>query len=105
MNYKSDHIKRKAKCSPNPGKSTIKEIYLIRHGETDWDKLNKQHGSETNIDLTDVGYQQAKKIGQYLFDYRMKKKDFDCIISSPMIQTIETAEIISKVIGYYGNII
>lgn len=94
MNYKSDHIKRKKKYIQTPDKSTIKEIYLIRHGETEWDNLDKAQGSENNLPLTDNGKEQVKITGQYLLNYRMKNKKFDCIISSPMKQTMETAEII-----------
>lgn len=105
MNYKSDHIKRKKKYIQTPDKSTIKEIYLIRHGETEWDNLDKAQGSENNLPLTDNGKEQVKITGQYLLNYRMKNKKFDCIISSPMKQTMETAEIISEIIGYKDKII
>ena len=105
MNYKIDYIKRKKKYIKDSDKSTIKEIYLIRHGETEWDKLDKSQGDENSIPLNDTGREQAKKTGKYLLDYRMKKKDFDCIISSPMKQTVETADIISQVIGYQDKII
>ncbi len=40
MNYKIDYIKRKKKYIKDSDKSTIKEIYLIRHGET---ISNKNH--------------------------------------------------------------
>jgi len=73
----------------------IKEIYLIRHGETEYNKLNRPAGSEVNIPLNDTGKLQALKTGQYLHDYRLNEP-FDMIYSSPMIRTLETAEIIKE---------
>ena len=74
----------------------MKEIYFIRHGQTNENSLGILQGSEIDSDLNELGRQQAKKSGKYLKKYRIKDKNFDCIISSPMKRAIETAEIIGK---------
>ena len=38
-------------------------IYFVRHGQTFWNVDNKVCG-RTDIDLTPVGYEQAKKTGK-----------------------------------------
>jgi len=83
----------------------MKEIYFIRHGETEWNKLGLGQGSRNDIPLNKIGEKQAKITGKYLNDYRQKDKDFDLIISSPLLRTKKTAEIIAKEIGYKKDII
>jgi broad specificity phosphatase PhoE len=74
----------------------MKEIYFIRHGQTDENSLGIRQGSEIDSELNELGRQQAKKTGKYLKKYRIKDKNFDCILSSPLKRAIETAEIIGK---------
>jgi broad specificity phosphatase PhoE len=76
--------------------SYMKEIYFIRHGQTNENSLGIRQGSEIDSELNELGQQQAKKTGKYLKKYRTKSINFDCIISSPMKRSIETAEIIGK---------
>lgn len=78
----------------------MKEIYFIRHGQTNENSLGIRQGSEIDSELNELGRQQAKKTGKYLKKYRIKGINFDCIISSPMKRAIETAEIIGKEIKY-----
>lgn len=65
-------------------------IYLIRHGETDWNAMGKVQGT-SNIPLNFTGEQQAKKSGDYF-----KDKAIDVMISSPLIRAKRTAEIINE---------
>jgi len=78
----------------------MKEIYFIRHGETDWNKLGLGQGSLNDIELNKTGVEQAEITGRYLRDFRMNDKPFDIIFSSPLKRTRSTAEIIAKNIGY-----
>lgn len=78
----------------------MKEIYFIRHGQTDENSLGIRQGSEIDSELNELGRIQAKKTGKYLKKYRINGKKFDCIISSPMKRAVETAEIIGKEIKY-----
>lgn len=63
-------------------------IYLIRHGETTWNKLGKFQG-RADIDLSEIGLAQAKKTGDY-----MKNICIDGIYSSPLKRAFNTAKII-----------
>lgn len=82
-----------------------KEIYLIRHGQTDWNKQGIPQGSGNDIDLNEVGKSQATITGKYLKENRMESGEFDVIISSPMSRALNTAKLIAKEIGYTKPII
>ena len=63
------------------------EIVLIRHGQTEW-SANGRHTSYTDLDLTVVGEQQARDVGQRLGD-----RKFVAVISSPRKRALRTAEL------------
>jgi broad specificity phosphatase PhoE len=86
------------------GKGNKKEVYLIRHGETEWNRLGLGQGQEANIPLNDTGREQVRKTGLYLKKFRMASGPFDCLFASPMLRTKESAEIIKDVIGFNGDI-
>lgn len=67
-------------------------IYIIRHGETDWNKQGILQGS-TDIPLNAYGIEMAEKTSAGL-----KKENivFDRIFSSPYLRARTTAEIIAK---------
>jgi|DewCreStandDraft_4_1066084.scaffolds.fasta_scaffold02004_13 broad specificity phosphatase PhoE len=74
-------------------------IYLIRHGETNWnDKLLFQ--GHTDVPLNKKGKLQAKMIAN-----EFKKIKFDYIFSSDLSRAYETAGIIKKLTGFNGKII
>jgi len=77
-----------------------KEIYIVRHGETDWNKKGLAQGSRNDIELNEDGKSQALKLGEYLKNNRINDKNFDLILSSPLKRTMETAIIIAEQIGY-----
>ncbi|MBQ8923152.1 MAG: histidine phosphatase family protein [Lachnospiraceae bacterium] len=64
------------------------EIYIVRHGETDWNKLKRLQGS-VDIELNDYGRELAQKTGYALMD-----TPIDIIYSSPLKRAYETAELI-----------
>ena len=66
------------------------KLYVMRHGQTNWNVLGKVQGC-TDIELNEKGRQQAEEIKK-LLDY----KDIDLIICSPLIRARQTAEIISQ---------
>lgn len=68
-------------------------IYLIRHGETDWNLEGKLQGRE-DIPLNDNGIQQAKICGQ-----AFKGRKINSILTSPLIRAKKTAEIIAEMTG------
>lgn len=73
-------------------------IYLIRHGETDWNLIGKVQGRE-DIPLNDTGRRQAKKCAIALQDSGIKT-----IITSPLTRAVQTANIISNSTDSSGNI-
>lgn len=77
------------------------KIYLLRHGETDWNIEGRLQG-RMNIPMNVSGKEQIEWIAYYL-----KENEFcvDQIISSPLLRAKETAEIIAEEIGFEGNIL
>ncbi|NLK21746.1 MAG: histidine phosphatase family protein [Epulopiscium sp.] len=69
-------------------------LFLIRHGETEWNSLNKYQGTR-DIPLSCTGIKQAKLLAD-----RMKNYKIDAVFSSNLLRAYETAENISKT----GNI-
>jgi probable phosphoglycerate mutase len=63
------------------------EIVLIRHGQTEWSAAGK-HTSYTDLDLTEIGEQQARRAGQ-----RLAGRSFAAVISSPRKRALRTAEL------------
>lgn len=65
------------------------KVYIARHGQVPHNVL-QQYNSEDE-DLTDIGIEQA-------FDLKEKIKniEFDVVISSPLLRTIHTANIITN---------
>lgn len=64
------------------------DIYLIRHGETDYNRGKRLQG-ETDIPLNAQGIELARKTAEGLRDI-----PFDRIYTSPLIRAKRTAEII-----------
>ena len=64
------------------------KVYLIRHGETGWNRIHKLQG-QSDIELNDVGRELAYLTAEGLADI-----EFDRIYSSPLNRAYETAKII-----------
>src|SRR6201992_2356399 len=63
------------------------EIWLIRHGETEWSKSG-QHTSRTDLPLTDEGVRRAKELGTLL-----RGRRFALVLSSPMRRALDTCRL------------
>jgi broad specificity phosphatase PhoE len=63
------------------------EVYLVRHGETEW-SLSGQHTGSTDIPLTDNGKAVARELGE-----KLKGIEFAAVWSSPMSRAIDTARL------------
>jgi len=68
-------------------------LYLVRHGETDWNRQRRIQGS-TDIPLNDTGRAQAARAGDLL-----ARREWDGILASPLSRAYETAQIIADRIG------
>jgi broad specificity phosphatase PhoE len=66
------------------------KIYLVRHGQTDWNKDRRVQGW-TDIKLNKEGVKEAKKIGEYF-----KDKVIHAIYSSPLKRALQTAKEIAR---------
>ena len=68
----------------------VMELFLIRHGETVWNKERRVQGF-SDIDLNDVGLKQARQLALSL-----KNHDIQSIYSSPLIRARKTAQIVNQ---------
>lgn len=68
----------------------LKNIYVIRHGETDWNKNNRYQG-HTDIKLNDTGREQAIKLRS-----AMQQLQIESVYSSPLSRAYETAELATQ---------
>lgn len=73
----------------------MKKLYFVRHGESEWNVLDKICGS-TDVALTEKGKQQALDTGKKILESGIKA---DEILYSPLIRAAETAMNISKMTG------
>ena len=67
-------------------------IYFIRHGQTNWNVIKKIQG-HTDIPLNEQGKKQAEEQAKKLIDLNIRQ-----IISSDLLRTKQTAEIINQYI-------
>jgi 2,3-bisphosphoglycerate-dependent phosphoglycerate mutase len=67
---------------------TIKKIYIIRHGETEYNRLGIVQGSGIDAPLNLKGHQQAKA-----FYESYKQVNFDTIYTSTLIRTHQSVSL------------
>ena len=68
----------------------MSSIYLVRHGQTAWNREEIFRG-RTDIPLDETGLKQAELAGEYL-----KEVEIEAIYSSPLSRALETAEKIAR---------
>lgn len=66
------------------------KLYVVRHGQTNYNIANKVCG-KSDVELTDLGKQQAKKASEQLQDIAL-----DLIFASPLKRAYATAKIINE---------
>ena len=66
------------------------KLYLIRHGETDWNRLEKCQGV-SDVPLNSKGLSQAKELA-----YSLRNEDLSAIISSDLSRALTTAGEVAK---------
>ena len=64
------------------------ELYIARHGETEFNKQKRWQGGGMDSPLTDLGEEQARIMGD-----KLKGLSFDVIYSSPLKRAMDTARI------------
>lgn len=71
-------------------------IYLVRHGETNWNRERRFQGQK-DVPLNDYGRAQAKKLSEKL---NLSNSNIDAIYSSDLKRAYETANIIAEKYNY-----
>ncbi len=69
------------------GQQSPGEVFLIRHGETEW-SLSGQHTGSTDIPLTDHGEAAARLLAPVLAE-----RDFSLVLCSPLQRARRTCEL------------
>jgi broad specificity phosphatase PhoE len=69
------------------------QLWLVRHGETEWSASGK-HTGRTDLPLTPEGQQRAREIGRFLIGRR-----FPLVLTSPLQRARETC----RLAGYGGS--
>lgn len=69
-------------------------VYLVRHAEAEGN-INRVFQGRTDCGVTENGYKQLESLAE-----RFKGERLDCVYSSPLKRTIETA----KAVNYYHNL-
>jgi broad specificity phosphatase PhoE len=65
-------------------------IYLVRHGQTAWNKGEIFRG-RTEVPLNEMGFREAELAGEYL-----KDKEIYAVYSSPLSRALQTAQKIAQ---------
>jgi broad specificity phosphatase PhoE len=73
-------------------------IYLVRHGETTWNRVGRQQGHHDSP-LTDVGIEQSRAAGLTLRGAIADRRTA-CIETSPLGRARQTAAILAEVLGF-----
>lgn len=63
------------------------KIYIVRHGQTDWNVQHRTLG-RTDVSLNATGIEQVRKLRDSITDIK-----FDAVYASPLKRTAKTAEI------------
>lgn len=71
------------------------KLYLVRHGETEWNLSNRIQG-QSDIPLNETGRNQARELSKVIAGSELS---FDRIYTSRMIRAKETAEILASELG------
>lgn len=74
----------------------MKELYFVRHGQTEWNAIRRMQG-QWNSDLSKLGREHAKASGRFL-----EQHGIEHMVASPLDRTRQTADIIDQClqIGY-----
>ena len=67
------------------------KIMLVRHGETDWNRIKRVQGGSSDTPLNDIGREQAKGLAAMLAGEKIR-----AVYSSPLRRALATAEEIAR---------
>jgi probable phosphoglycerate mutase len=69
-------------------------IILVRHGETEWNKVHRLQGGNSDTPLNELGKQQAENLA-----VRLRPEKIQAIYSSSLQRALHTAQAIAR---YHG---
>lgn len=69
----------------------MSRIYLVRHGETEWNKEQRSQGCSNDIPLSEDGRRQVEAVAN-----RLRDEKIDMVFSSTLLRAYETAEKIAS---------
>lgn len=76
------------------GEVTMTRLYLIRHGETDWNRSGRIMGTQP-VPLNAKGRRQAAELAAVLAE-RHKIQPLSALYTSPLRRTVQTAEVLAS---------
>ena len=76
-------------------------VLLVRHGETVWHGENRYAGGSSDVDLTDIGREQARRLAAWAAD----QDGFDALVCSPVRRAVETATPVAQQLGVVPRVI
>jgi broad specificity phosphatase PhoE len=87
-------------AQPKQTPSTVaqRHLYILRHGQTDYNLNHKIQGRGINAPLNDTGRWQASRVAEVL-----REKPLERLYSSGMDRAIQTAEAIEEVKGLQNS--
>lgn len=69
----------------------LSRIYLVRHGETEWNRQQRSQGCSNDIPLSEDGLKQAEAVAE-----KLKDEKIDMVFSSTLSRAFQTAEKIAS---------
>jgi probable phosphoglycerate mutase len=66
-------------------------IILVRHGETEWNKVHRLQGGNSDTPLNELGKQQAENLA-----IRLKSESIQAVYYSPLRRALHTAQAIAS---------
>lgn len=83
----TDRASRLRQRSPDRGDEPRPDVFLVRHGETEWSSAGK-HTGRTDVPLTELGRRQARDAAA-----KLDGETFALVLSSPLSRALETARL------------
>ena len=79
------------------------DFYIVRHGQTDFNKLGYYQGCLLNPSINEYGIEQAKRLRGKIYDITTKDGLYiDMVYSSPLRRAYETAQ---RLTPYYKKLV
>lgn len=72
-------------------------VYLVRHGQSEWNVLRLTQGQTSHPRLTSLGHEQAERAASLIGD-DLAGRPVTRIVTSDLVRAVETAEVASKVL-------